>query len=953
MDYRQKYVVRQQLWWLPSSTMSCWKRLWVELKPFRYKGRVACPYMEAQAIQAAGFCLQGHSPRRRVLGRSYTHGRASVFFQRFFRGKRLAKSVGSRLSRRPQRCSFCAFMAKLAAADACQQLPFSWTSKRRFTTCCGSSSFLCESPLQGRCWIESSTRTSLMCSNWHVICMRLATSSPKTAALRGFLHDIHKDTWFKLDAADSMTTVTQRGTRPGSPLADIGFNLLMSKMMWQIGDKLHTMPAYIQGCQAMGVTIPPLSWVDDLAVPIAVAEPSQLLPLMREVVAMLHETFQAHGMTMNFESGKSEAVVMYRGSGAAPLRTALFDTEAQPKLVVSTPTHILSLCIVATYRHLGARFTMDTDIAYETKLRAAMARQAFEELKRPLFLNKAIPLQGRLQLYNSLVIARLMYGCAAWDDVPRTAMEQMDSLVTNHQRRMAGIGFWSDKNMDRCRNFGTTLKWLPFGLRGHVTALSTFSTWHNMAPLITKKFFSLNLPWAKVGCGKYLRIWFGWANWWTSPLLLMLLHLIGYRFGRNFRHADDGKPWSLELSGSTSCRKGLHAMWLTITSWLCRSSLTVDLRYGKVPPMSIPLRRHLLACNVTAAIPFTAGPCSPSLSQTWHHVGGKALHPIHKLPWLSQRFPHHLASATTSQVPTEWMLGSHFWGTPSWWTHYNQHAEPFAAYQAVASSAATTWPSTSYQQSAPAHLPEAPHCWAAYCWGPPIMHGGILKVIQHWYRQHVKPLPLAFTGGVHRKVLDEISFHNMLFDAIFALPVPELLGGRLFVHWIETGFLRCLPGWPWSRHHSGCGDGPHEHAGRHPSLDAPFGYEAAGSTLDEFATRWPGPFCSATTSVITAVFAYPCHSLTQILTRWQQRNNSATPGVFGVHLRLPDWLPKVPFYVLHLYSGRRRALDFPWAGRKGDCRVPVLVYSSHFHRHCCGCKARYPWHENYGISWLR
>jgi hypothetical protein len=36
---------------------------------------------------------------------------------------------------------------------------------------------------------------------------------------------------------------------------------------------------------------------------------------------------------------------------------------------------------------------------------------------------------------------------------------------------------------------------------------------------------------------------------------------------------------------------------------------------------------------------------------------------------------------------------------------------------------------------------------------------------------------------------DEISFHDMFFNAIFALPVNDLLGGRIFVHWIEVFML--------------------------------------------------------------------------------------------------------------------------------------------------------------------
>ena len=131
----------------------------------------------------------------------------------------------------------------------------------------------------------------------------------------------------------------------------------------------------------LGTTVPPISWVDDLAILLTVEEPGHMIPLIQQATALLHDTFNAHGMTMNFDQGKSEAVVMYRGPGANACRTALFDTGAAP-CIITTDTHVLTLKVVATYRHLGARFSMNADIEMEIQTRMSMARQAYQELKR-------------------------------------------------------------------------------------------------------------------------------------------------------------------------------------------------------------------------------------------------------------------------------------------------------------------------------------------------------------------------------------------------------------------------------------------------------------------------------------------------------------------------------------------------------------------------------------------
>ena len=740
------------------------------------------------------------------------------------------------------------------------------------------------------------------------------------AALRGFLHDIHKDTWFKLDASAQMTTVTQRGTRPGSPLADIGFNLLMSKMMWQIGDKLNTMPAYTQGCQAMGVTIPPLSWVDDLAVPIAVAEPSQLLPLMREVVAMLHETFQAHGMTMNFESGKSEAVVMYRGCGAAPLRTALFDTEAQPKLVVSTPTHILSLCIVATYRHLGARFTMDTDIAYETKLRAAMARQAFEELKRPLFLNKAIPLKGRLQLYNSLVIARLMYGCAAWDDVPRTAMEQMDSLVTNHQRRMAGIGFWSDKNMTDAE------------LRHHLEVAPFRVTWACHRLKYLQHVAQHGAPYHKEILLLEYALGKGWL-WEVSSDLVWMSKLVDLPFA-----FDASAPhWTQIWEELPSCRRWKALVSRAERKQILQERIARDVTHyhqlivQELTHSGLEVWQGTTNENNTAST-FTCWQCDRS----FHSQQALAAHLYRKHDVMSAERPYIQSThcpGCLKDFHTTWRVQQHLKYRPNGcWDRIFEarlpgepitismpnHLRHIKRLPAVRRLHGPLRPTSSQRQRislrhriAELRIVGAPD----YAWWHPESDPALVQTACQ-----------AFTTGFHRwcaqESPDEISFHNMLFDAIFALPVPELLGGRLFVHWIETGFYDVFPvdldpdiiQIAETAHMSMLDDIP------------AWTHRLAMKRLVQLWTNLP-PDDPDLSAPLPPQSSRPYSRIHAIHSKFEEMAAEELQRNTWRIWRAPSiarLAPKGPFYVLHLYSGRRRASDFHEQVEKVIAEFPSL-----------------------------
>ena len=147
---------------------------------------------------------------------------------------------------------------------------------------------------------------------------------------------------------------------------------------------------------------------------------------------------------MNLDSGKTELVVMFRGEGAVSCRSQLFDREGAPKLVVTTESHVISVRVAASYRHLGVRFAMNLDLDTEVNARLGAARQAFEQMKRAIFMNVAIPVSCRISLFQSLILSRLLYGCAIWTELSTASYKKLETMVIGNYRKIYGVGYWSD-----------------------------------------------------------------------------------------------------------------------------------------------------------------------------------------------------------------------------------------------------------------------------------------------------------------------------------------------------------------------------------------------------------------------------------------------------------------------------------------------------------------------------
>ena len=264
--------------------------------------------------------------------------------------------------------------------------------------------------------------------------------------LRRLADDVHRHTWY-VQAGTTMANndvmATARGTRPGSPVADVGFNLLMCDILKDLHARLAGDDLLTYHHQNFPVSIPPITWVDDLAVPVVAMHPQNLEDVLQRTLQHVHGAFYTKGLQINYDKGKTEAVLMFRGPMADDVRRRFFKMEHEAFITTSTDTHVFRVRAVPSYKHLGIRYQMDADLEHEVSCRIGQARTAFHEVKRPIFKNEFITHRTRIQLMQSLVFSKMLYGSGTWYEIPRRTVQKLESTIMRFFRSILNCGFWN------------------------------------------------------------------------------------------------------------------------------------------------------------------------------------------------------------------------------------------------------------------------------------------------------------------------------------------------------------------------------------------------------------------------------------------------------------------------------------------------------------------------------
>ena len=325
---------------------------------------------------------------------------------------------------------------------------------------------------------------------------------PLPQHLNKLLVDLHQCTWYTLKGADQ-PSVTFRGTRPGSPFADLGFNAFMSQIMIAIRELLWQNGDIMEAFQTAGVDPIVIGWVDDLAIPVMSTEASRLTDTIRDITEGIVRIMWEAGLQVNLGKGKTECVANFRGHKAPAMRATTFVEDlGQIPLTLPAISHNGqqgSLHLVGRYVHLGTCFGQELHFDGEVNRRVGAAMTSFRQVARPVLGNKHISIATRLQLFEALVCSKLMYNSGTWPQLSKRQHARVEHAIISWQRRIIGTGFWSqhtinDQSLQRIWKLPSlevrlAVARLRFALAAHRHAYST--TWR----LLGHEYQQCNKSW--------------------------------------------------------------------------------------------------------------------------------------------------------------------------------------------------------------------------------------------------------------------------------------------------------------------------------------------------------------------------------------------------------------------------------------------------------------------------
>ena len=259
--------------------------------------------------------------------------------------------------------------------------------------------------------------------------------------VQSFLRSQFHGTFFQLGRGTQDIYLTQAGTVPGAPLADILFQLALVAFHRRLQERLRQaellvvvqVPTGNGGSQRAESST--ATWVDDLAIPVMTQSAASLVPNLAKVAALAEQTLASTGVSVNYSPGKTEAMFCLRGKGANAIRK-FWMIERQGTVVVPFGPgkgHILRL--VNAYVHLGCRLQANGQQLDAIAHRREIAQPIYRALRRRLLFNPNLTSLEKARLVVQGPMASLLHGSGMLVVSDVTTMRRSSEAIMNMYRQ--------------------------------------------------------------------------------------------------------------------------------------------------------------------------------------------------------------------------------------------------------------------------------------------------------------------------------------------------------------------------------------------------------------------------------------------------------------------------------------------------------------------------------------
>ena len=256
-------------------------------------------------------------------------------------------------------------------------------------------------------------------------------------ALIGLLKEVHGNTWFQVPTLPEVVK-THRGSRPGSPIADIVWHALMMSIHQEATEALSNYEPTMAAYSYAGLRPEVITWSDDLVIPVPVTTAHELLPATQHILQKTMQSFTNRGLKLNLKRGKTTGVPTFKGNGAPALREQYLLNKDPGLDVEDANGKVWRLPLACSYRYLGACYVPEGGHEHEIARRIGIASSAFHELRASIFQNRRIKISTRLRLLEVLIFTKLYYGVAVWTNVSMKVFKKLDAFTLKLIRRTVG-----------------------------------------------------------------------------------------------------------------------------------------------------------------------------------------------------------------------------------------------------------------------------------------------------------------------------------------------------------------------------------------------------------------------------------------------------------------------------------------------------------------------------------
>ena len=236
-------------------------------------------------------------------------------------------------------------------------------------------------------------------------------------------------TWFQIRDNPQTLTQTGCGTRPGDSIADLLFTYIMGRYIHALRERfvhhglanefeLHWMPfGPLQPGDVDKQQLIEACWVDDLVLILQSATPGTLIRKIQVAIQLTQDLAVEFGLALNYGPDKTAVLCATRGPQAQAVKKLLFAHNPDcPKIEfhcqsLEGPQY---LDVVPNYVYLGQLQDQQGHPGCEIKRRFLLIQPTSRLLQKNIFKSPRMPMKTRRQLFQSLVMSKLVYGAGAW-----------------------------------------------------------------------------------------------------------------------------------------------------------------------------------------------------------------------------------------------------------------------------------------------------------------------------------------------------------------------------------------------------------------------------------------------------------------------------------------------------------------------------------------------------------